>query len=72
VYQRSITNVWYKQLSPRFIHSGTVQSLAAFVDSVNHLLTVGAPGGIGQNPRAAWKSMIEIGSLVHDASSRYH
>ena len=68
-YMQSVNNVWYRQLGPRFINAGTIQSICAFVDSVNDILTVGAADG---TRRGEWRNMNEIGSLAFHATSKYY
>lgn len=68
-YMGSINNAWYRQLSPRFVSSPTIASIAAFVDSVNEILTVGAADG---TRRGQWLNMNEIGSLAFHATSKYY
>lgn len=66
--QQSITHVWYKHLTPPHLNSNTIQTIGAWVDSVNAMLNVSG----GASALGVWKNMNEITSLYIDGTSRYY
>lgn len=67
--QNSITRVWYSHLNPGQITDASVQSLSAWVQSVNEVMHVGSTGTY--TPYGIWNNMNEIADVFSHTTSFY-
>jgi hypothetical protein len=62
----SVTNIWYVHLPPTYCLTPYHAAISGWVRSINEIMTIG-----GTEPRAQWRNMNEITSLVFHVDSKW-